>query len=742
MKKLSSILFVALASCYALSAQILPKPVSITESAGSFSISDLSTISVNDGGEFTSEVFMLQQAVKDATGRFLSTATADHASLVITKSVLENLPDNAYMLDVSPEGIRLQSPTSEGLFYGIQTIRQLIENAEEGKIASVKVTDYPAYPWRGLMLDVSRHFYPIEYLKQQIRILSYYKLNKFHLHLTDDEGWRIEIKSYPELTLKTAWRDLDRRDKMLLRPGRNTLDRNLVQVDTAGNMRYGGYYTQQQIKDLVAYAAAYHVDIVPEIDMPGHMMAAVQTYPEFTAAGKPSWGALFSSPLDPSSEKVLTFVKAVWDEILELFPSEYIHIGADEVDKSTWKESESCRKLMEENNLSDVNKLQSWFVEYVSDYIKSKGRKVELWDDALEGGISKDIQVLYWRDWLAYVPSEAVSKGHHVIFCPGTPMYLSRPSSAMYDIYHLRSFYDRSLNSDNLIRGAQCCVWGEMVGNWDWANSLIWPRMMATAELTWTPDAERNWEDFKRRATVQKKYLQDVEGMTLLDESAQLTVFQTTDTKAKAVRFHFETEKVDPELRYTLDGSEPSASSKVFTDNLPVKGPAVLSVGIVEDGKLLKPFFQRPVDYHKAVGKPVKYLKPWNKAYPAAGEASLTNAQQGADYYKDINWQGFTNDMEVVIDMEKSETIREVSVRFIEIAREDVYMPGSLLVSVSDDGEKFTQVAEVSNGDEKQQPRLKTFKAPLTNVKSRYIKVQATNVHPKMFIFADEIIVH
>lgn len=742
MKHLFSLLSVTLTLCCTVSAQILPKPVSMTEGTGYFNISALTSISVDDSGEFTAEVYQLQQAVKGATGRYLTPVGGEQASVLITKSTLDNLPDNAYQLEIDSDGIRLQSPTPEGVFYGIQTLRQLMQNAGDGKIPSLKITDYPAYPWRGLMIDVSRHFYPLEYLKQQIRILSYYKLNKFHLHLTDDEGWRIEIKSYPELTLKSAWRDLDRRDTMLLRPGRNTLDRHFVQEDADGNMKYGGYYTQEEIKDLVTYAAAYHVDIVPEIDMPGHMMAAIQTYPEFTASGKPSWGPLFSSPLDPSNEKVLTFVKKVWDEILELFPSEYIHIGADEVDKITWMESEACRKLMEEKNLSDVNKLQSWFVEQVCDYIKSKGRKVELWDDALEGGISKDIQVLYWRNWLSYVPSEAVSLGHHVIFCPGSPMYLGRPSSAMYEIYHLRGFYDRSLDRDNLIRGAQCCVWGEMVGNCDWANSLIWPRMMATSELTWTPDSERNWEDFKRRATVQKKYLQDVEGITLFEESSQLTVSQTTDTEAKAVKIHFETEKVNPELRYTLDGSEPSASSELFTDDLPVKGPAILSVGIIENGKLLKPYFRRPVEYHKAVGKLVRYLRPWNKSYPAAGETTLTNAQQGADYFRDINWQGFSGDMEVVIDMEKNEIIRDVSVRFIEVAREDVFLPGALIISVSDDGNNFSTVSTVSNENEEGQPVLKNFKATLRNVTTRYIKVQATNVHPEKFIFTDEIIVH
>jgi len=374
MKHLFSLLVVILVLCCAVSAQILPKPVSMTEGTGNFNISALTTISVNDSGEFTTEVYQLQQAVKGATGRYLSPVGGEQASVVITKSTLENLPDNAYQLEIDPDGIRLQSSTSEGVFYGIQTIRQLMQNAVDGKIPSLKITDYPAYPWRGLMIDVSRHFYPLEYLKQQIRILSYYKLNKFHLHLTDDEGWRIEIKSYPELTLKSAWRNLDRRDQMLLRPGRNTLDRHFVQEDADGNMRYGGYYTQEEIKDLVAYAATYHVDIVPEIDMPGHMMAAIQTYPEFTATGKPAWGTLFSSPLDPSNEKVLIFVKKVWDEILGLFPSEYIHIGADEVDKTTWKESEACRKLMEEKNLSDVNKLQSWFVEQVCDYINPKTR--------------------------------------------------------------------------------------------------------------------------------------------------------------------------------------------------------------------------------------------------------------------------------------------------------------------------------------------------------------------------------
>ncbi len=738
------VLFFALLSPNIMIAQILPRPVSVVTGQGDFNLDVNTKIRVEDEGYFTNEVFALQEAIFSKIGRFLGQGSQSKNTILIKKSDFTDIPDNAYKLTVTPDQILLEAETSEGVNYGIQSIRQLLQKGT--KIPATTIVDYPAYPWRGLMLDVSRHFYPLEYLKQQIRLLSYYKMNKLHIHLSDDEGWRLEIKSLPELTQKSAWRDMNRHDSAVIRrtniDSRIKLDSRFLQ-EMDGRMRYGGFYTQDEIRDLVQYAAKHHVELIPEIDMPGHMMAAILAYPELCSTGKPSWGQVFSQPLCPAKEEVFTFVQTVLDEVMHLFPSEYIHIGADEVDKTTWQESEACQALMKENGMKHVNELQSWFVERVANYLKSKGKKVIVWDDVLDGPISSDLNVMYWRDWKANIPYESIESEHSTIFCPGTPLYLSRRDSALYDIYHLRSFQELTLKRKDLVKGAQANVWGEQIGNSDWANILIWPRLLALAELTWTPYERRNWDDFKRRIPDQREYLKSL-GIDLAKESPFLTVVQTPDAKSKGVRFHFEHEKIDPQLYYTLDGSEPTLKSKPFTDNILVKGPSILSVGIIEDGKLLTPIFKRPVDYHKAVGKKVRYLQPWNKAYPAAYEQSLTNGLQGADYYKDVNWQGFTNDLEVVIDLEDMNNLKDISIRFMQIGAEEVFMPGSVEISFSNDGENFKTFKVIKNDvdPKKQGLVMKNFTANLKGAKGRYMKVLAKNVHENQFIFTDEIIIH
>ena len=738
------VLSFTLLSPISLTAQILPRPVSLVNGKGEFNLDVNTKIIVLDNGYFTNEVFALQEAIYSKIGAFLGQGMQSKNQILIKKTDFKDIPDNAYKLTVTSEQILLEAETPEGANYGVQSIKQLLQKST--KIQTTTIVDYPAYPWRGLMLDVSRHFYPIEYLKQQIRLLSYYKMNKLHIHLSDDEGWRLEIKSLPELTQKSAWRDMNRHDSAVIRrtpvDSRIKLDSRFLQ-EVDGKMRYGGFYTQDEIRDLVQYAAKYHVELIPEIDMPGHMMAAILAYPELCSTGKPSWGQVFSQPLCPAKEEVFTFVKTVLDEVMSLFPSKYVHMGADEVDKTTWHESESCQALMKENGMKDVNELQTWFVERVANYLKKNGKEVIVWDDVLDGHISSDLNVMYWRDWKANIPYESIESEHPTIFCPGTPLYLSRRDSALYDIYHLRSFQELTLKRKDLVKGAQANVWAEQIGNSDWANILIWPRLLALAELTWTPFERRDWEDFKRRVSTQRELLESL-GIDLAKESPFLTVIQTPDEKSKGIRFHFEHEKIDPQLYYTLDGSEPNLKSKPFSDNLLVKGPAILSVGIIEDGKLLTPIFKRPVDYHKAVGKKVSYLQPWNKAYPAAYESSLTNGLQGADYYKDVNWQGFTNDLEVVIDLEDTKNLKDISIRFMQIGPEEVFMPGSVEISFSNDGQNFKTFKTIENdvAPQKRGLVMKNFTTSLKGAKGRYLKVHAKNVHKNQFIFTDEIIIH
>ena len=351
-----------------------------------------------------------------------------------------------YRLTLSRKGIDIVAQSTAGLQYARETLAQI--RAQYGEeLPALTVTDYPRYEWRGLMLDCSRHFYSLEYLKKQVDMLAHYKMNRLHLHLTDDQGWRIEIKRYPELTQRGAWRTFNQQDSICIDTYKDQpefeLDPRFI-VRNGDRTLYGGYYTQEELRSLVAYARERHVEIIPEIDMPGHTQAISAIYPQFTATGEASWGTIFSVPLSPAKEEVYTFLQHILDEVMDIFPSHYIHIGADEVEKNTWRESAECRQLMDRLGFKTYEALQSYFVNRIHDYLQQKGREMICWDDAIEGGdyqvpggkgaLSPSADVMYWRYWVGGVPQRVVEQGHHIIFTPGDPMYVARPDGPLYDI--------------------------------------------------------------------------------------------------------------------------------------------------------------------------------------------------------------------------------------------------------------------------------------------------------------------
>ena len=577
-------------------------------------------------------------------------------------------------------------------------------------------------------------------------ILAFYKVNKLHLHLTDDQGWRLEIKKYPLLTKKGAWRVFNEQDSVCMKMAEEDA---LFAIDTShviqkdGKTLYGGYYTQEEMKSFIAYATNRHVEIIPEIDMPGHMMAAINIYPGLSATGKSEWGKVFSTPLSPVKEEVYAFVQDVLDEVTQTFTSDYIHIGADEVEKSSWKKSAQCKLFMKKNGFNDEKQLQSYFVNRVSSYLKNKGKKVIVWDDALEGELDPSTHVMYWRNWVGGVPEKIAANGNKMIMVPGDPLYFSRMSTPLYNIYNMNLLGDKYPEDKmNLITGMQACVWTERVGSYKVVEALVFPKLLALSERAWSDDSVLNWEAFKTKVNAHTSILDEFDVNYRYNPTKELIPIMDVDTLNQRIGITFISEISNPTIYYTTDGTVPTAKSNLYQGKFFVKGKASSCAAVFTTGKPEHPILRKEVNYHLAIGKNVTYNKPWNKAYPAGDAGSLTDGLKGGKSYGDGKWQGFTNDLDVIIDLGKVHNLNTISARFMQITGPGVYMPDYMEVSISLDGKNFNTIDRDNNTTPKDEKALsfKTFKCSLKNSYARYIKVMAGNKQ-NAFIFTDEIVV-
>lgn len=651
---------------------------------------------------------------------------------------------DGYTLVINEKGATVEAQSTAGAQYARETLAQLKEQYGDD-VPQMTITDYPQYEWRGLMLDCSRHFYTIEYLKRQIDMLARYKMNRLHLHLTDDQGWRVEIKRYPLLTQQGAWREFNQQDSICMKDYADQpefeLDPRFI-IHNGDKTLYGGYYTQEELRDLVKYAEERHVEIIPEVDMPGHTQAISAIYPQFTTTGEAQWGTVFSVPLSPAKEEVYEFLQNVLDEIIDIFPSKYIHIGADEVEKDTWKKDDACKALMEKEGLKDYNELQSYFVKRIQKYLKSKGREMICWDDALEGGLDKETDIMYWRYWVAGVAQKTVEAGHHVIFTPGNPMYIAHPESPLYDVYHFDGWDKVSPEYRHLVRGGQVSLWGESQSNYRRADYCIFPRMIALAERLWTPSEKADWLSFKKRLEVEKQWL-EAHDILYGKTNSLLSAMQTTDLDNKQILVTFDSDFADPDIRYTLDGKTPTMKSLRF-DGTPVaiSKPTDIVAAIMDNGKPTEPMFVRHLEYHKAVGAKVEYVKGrWYESYKAGEVATFTDGKRGGNSYGDGLWQGLTNDFEVIVDLGKATDIREFSMRFMQDIDPGVFMPGKVDIAFSNDGKAFGPVTTISNDipDTKHGVIIKDFQKKVKE-KAQFVKVSVKLANPG-FVFADEIVI-
>ena len=723
----------------------LPQEVTLTNGAP-FVLSPSTKISYPEGNDkMKRNARFLASYIQEITGYELATATGQPGkgiSLVIDQSIQN---PEGYQLSVSDNGIRIAGSTDAGVFYGIQTLRKSIPATAQGmnvELPAATINDYPRFAYRGMMLDVSRHFFPVDSVKTYLDILALHNQNTFHWQLSDDQGWRIEIKKYPELTQIGS-----KRKETVIGHNSGTYD----------GKEYGGFYTQDQIRDVIDYAAERHITIIPEIDMPGHQLAALATYPELGCTGGPydvwgQWGVA-DDVICAGNEKSMQFLEDVLSEVIDLFPSEYIHVGGDEAGKSAWKKCPKCQALMKEKGMKNVDELQSYMIHRAEEFLNSKDRKLIGWDEILEGGLAPEATVMSWRGEDGGIKSARM--GHDVVMTPGNYMYLdfyqADPKTQPYAIggytpikkvYSYDPVPADSLTAEECrhILGVQANTWTEYIQTPEHLEYMMFPRALAVAEIGWTPQELRTWEDFKPRMNnhISKLHRMGINAFTLSDE---LEVTMLVDTVEKQIEVVLDAEKYPAEIRYTTDGSVPVASSALYAGPITVQDSAHIKAAIFRDGVLQGTPTEKKVDYHRAINKPIHYNSKLYEGYMAGGTNALLDGYRGGLTYLDGRWQGYLDDLDCVIDMEEETDIHKVSIRFMQLIGPGVFQPGQVELLTSEDGENFISRGIVPTTVPADDPDLLfqeyTFDG---NWKTRYIRLKAPRANPG-FIFADEIVV-
>lgn len=707
-----SVLFTSCNQTVETQIQLIPEPFEMTQSDGMFKVSQ--AMLVGAGSASNKVNFRVDPNATD-------------------------IPDEGYQLEIDEAGVRLTAKTETGLFYGKQTLLQLLT---PNGLPYVKINDQPRFPYRGLHLDVSRHFFNKEEVKKLMNVMSYYKLNTLHLHLTDAGGWRLQIDKYPKLTQEGAFRtQSDWREWW-----DNGKDRQYLKEGTEG--AYGGYYTKDDIRDMLAYAAEKHITIIPEIEFPAHSDEVFVAYPELCCAGKSHTSGDFCI----GNPKTFEFMENVLTEVIELFPSEYIHIGGDEAGKNTWKTCPKCQALMKKEKLANVDELQSYMIRKAEEFLNSKGRRLIGWDEILEGGLAPEATVMSWRGEAAGFKSARM--GHDVIMTPGSYMYFDfyqadprhQPVAIggytpIRKVYNYNPIPQDSLTAEEAkhFLGVQANTWTEYIPTPEHLEYMMFPRALAVAEIGWTPQEKRDWQDFKPRVNAHIPVLQQM-GLNPFPLSNELEFDMVVDTIQKEIRVTMDAEKYPAEIHYTTDGSTPTASSPIYQEPIVVKDSAKIVAGIFVNGQLQDRVSEQRVDYHKGIGKSIRFNSRLYPGYMAGGINAIINGYKGGLTYLDQRWQGYTDNLDCVIDLGEVMDLHQVSSKWMQLTGPGVYQPEKVEVLTSEDGKNFTSQGVIPTTIPQDKSDLTfqeyTFQG---NWKARYVQLKAQN--PKGFIFVDEIVI-
>ncbi|MBO9674212.1 MAG: family 20 glycosylhydrolase [Sphingobacteriaceae bacterium] len=539
---------------------IVPQPESLRLLKGNFIFSRSTIISANADSIFLIAIQEIKQLRKDRAGGTVNLIS-------FTKDV--TLKPEAYRLNIEPAKISIAVSDKQGAFWAVQTLKQLASTSafktnNTWRLPALKINDQPKFSWRGIHLDVSRHFFDIDYLHRFIDRLAFYKFNKFHWHLTDDQGWRIEIKKYPELTTKGAWRKLNNQDSACLKlaainPDYNLPEKYFKMID--GEKMYGGFYTQDEVKVLIQYAGSKGIEIIPEIDMPGHMQAATKLFPWLTSTGSVQKEKKFTDPICPCKETTFEFAENIFREIAHLFPSKYIHLGADEVEKSSWKNIPECEALMKRENLKSIDEIQSYFVKRMEKYFNSMGKELIGWDEILDGGVSPTATLMYWRAWMPTAPKHAAEKGNRIIMTPGEFCYFDaqQDSHSLQKVYSFNPLgFGLNEKEQRYIMGGQANIWTEYIPSEQRLEYMLFPRMMAMSEVLWG-----HQQDFGAFSQKMNQQYETLNALSINYRFADLKGFTENNVFLKSTYLKIDAPK-NAVVHYSTDGTAPKMTGPKY----------------------------------------------------------------------------------------------------------------------------------------------------------------------------------
>ena len=715
--------------------EVIPLPKEIVKKDGSaFTLSQSTQIAYPAENEkMQKNAEFLADYIEEMLGYKPALTTDVNADKAIVLGLKEDENREAYELAVDANRVVINGASEAGVFYGIQTLRKSlpVEKNTNVSFPAVVVKDQPRFGYRGMMLDVARHYFPLDFVKRYIDILALHNINTFHWHLSEDQGWRIEIKKYPKLTEIGSQRK------------ETVIGRNSGEYD---GKPYGGFYTQEEAKEIVAYAAERYITVIPEIDMPGHMQGALASYPELGCTGGPyevwtQWG-ISDNVLCAGNDQVLEFLTDVMSEIIEIFPSTYIHVGGDECPKTKWKDCPKCQARIKSLGLkadaehSAEDRLQSFIISHVEKFLNDNGRQIIGWDEILEGGLAPNATVMSWRGMGGGI--QAAKMGHNVIMTPTTNVYFDYYQTKDTDneplaiggylpvenVYNLEPVPSSlTVDEQKHIIGAQANLWTEYIPTEEQAEYMVLPRMAALAEVQWCDPKQKNYEAFLTRLPRlidiynlngynYGKHLFDIEAkFTPNTEEGVLDVFLSTIDNAP--------------IHYTLDGTEPNTNSPQYEGVVKIDNNCTLKAVVVRSTGNSRVFSEK-IELSKSSMKPITMLQPINKQYEFEGSLTLVDGLKGNGNYKTGRWIAFfKNDLEAVIDLKQEQEISSVSISTCVEKGDWVFDARGFEIAISNDGENFTTVFDEKYPEMKESDRNGIYDHKLTfdAVKTRYVKV-------------------
>lgn len=721
---------------YVATYDIIPYPQELNLREGEHFVLNNSTSIVYPQNNETLKqtALFLSEYLQTATGLKLnvtSEAKADNA--IILNTGYEHQNKEAYTLTVDVNSINISGASENGVFYGIQTLRKTIGGTKQAntiKLPQVEIHDYPRFAYRGMMLDVSRHFYPIEFLKKFVDILALHNINNFHIHLSDDQGWRVEIKKYPELTTIGS-----KREKTLI-----------GKTQEYDNTPHGGFYTQEELKDLVSYAQDRFINIVPEIDLPGHTLSVLAAYPDLGCTGgpykvSPEWG-VFDDVLCIGNDKVYEVLEGIFTELAEIFPSEYIHIGGDEAPRHRWRECTKCQARIKAEGLKTdakykaEDRLQAYFMTRMNDIVKKIGRKAIGWDEILHGEVPADITVASWHGLTGGI--EGAKRGHEVIMVPNSHCYFDfyqtrnienvplaiggfTPLERVYELEPIPA--ELTKEQQGLIKGLQANLWSEYILSPEQAEYMVLPRIAALAEVQWTMPEKKNYNSFLTRTFHLTTIYNDLKynyAKHMFDINGEMDIaYDKQSLKVTLSTFG------DAPIYYTLDGTKPTKDSQLYTDPIEIKESQKLNaVAIRPIGESL--LYSQDFQFNKATLRPVKVLAEMD-AYGDKIEEGMTDGLFGGSGYADGKWKGVLGEnVTIVVDLKAATEISSVTLGTYVSVHDWIFGMTKYEVLVSDNGTDYKSVSLESYPEAtKETPAARVdLKAEFSPVTTRYVKLQ------------------